>query len=70
MQSNAVIDSLDAHTTTSTQNLNEPDAQAGLMKVFLDYLGLYESLRDRVTQPTWCGLEGKNVNNSRVTMGN
>ena len=70
MQSNAVIDSLDAHTTMSTQNLNEPDAQAGLMKVFLDYMGLYESLRVRVTQPTWCGLECKNVNNSRLTMGN
>lgn len=54
----------------STQNLNQPDAQAGLMKVLLDYVGLYESLRERVTQPTWCGLEGKNVNNSSVTMGN
>jgi type I restriction enzyme R subunit len=46
-QSNAVIDSLDAHTTMSTQILNQPDAQAGLMKVLLDYLGLYEALRER-----------------------
>ena len=70
MQSNAVIDSLDAHTAMSIQILNQPDAQAGLMKVLLDYIGLYEALRDRVTQPTWCGLEGKNVFNSSVTMGN
>ena len=54
----------------SIQILNQPDAQAGLMKVLLDYIGLYEALRDRVTQPTWCGLEGKNVFNSSVTMGN
>ena len=47
MQSNAVIESLDAHTTMSTKILNEPDAQAGLMKVLLDYMGLYEALRDR-----------------------
>lgn len=40
------------------------------MKVLLDYMGLYESLRERVTQPTWCGLEGKNVFNLSVTMGN
>ena len=47
VQSNAVIDSLDAHTTMSTQILNQPDAQAGLMKVLLDYMGLYEALRER-----------------------
>jgi type I restriction enzyme, R subunit len=47
VQSNAVIDSLDAHTAMSTQILNQPDAQAGLMKVLLDYMGLYESLRER-----------------------
>ena len=47
VQSNAVIDSLGAHTAMSIQILNQPDAQAGLMKVLLDYMGLYESLRDR-----------------------
>ena len=46
-QSNAVIDSLDAHTTMSSQILNQPDAQAGLLKVLLDYMGLYEALRER-----------------------
>ena len=32
VQSNAVIDSLDAHTAMSTQILNQPDIQAGLMR--------------------------------------
>ena len=46
-QSNAVIDSLDAHTVMSSQILNQPDAQAGLLNLLINQMGLYEELRKR-----------------------
>ena len=46
-QSNAVIDSLDAHTAMSSQILNQPDAQAGLLNLLINQMGLYEELRKR-----------------------
>ena len=46
-QMNAVINALDAHTTMSTQTLNQPEVQAGLKNLLLNYVGLYEALRER-----------------------
>jgi type I restriction enzyme R subunit len=46
-QTNAVINSLDAHIVMSTQVLNEPEKQAGLKNLLLNSAGLYEALRER-----------------------
>jgi type I restriction enzyme R subunit len=44
---NAAMDALDAHTTMSTQVLNSPTVQNGLMDILLNHAGLWESLRER-----------------------
>ena len=46
-QMNAVINALDAHTAMSTQTLNQPEVQAGPKNLLLNYVGLYEALRER-----------------------
>lgn len=49
-QMNAVINALDAHTTMSTQTLNQPEVKAGLKNLLLNYVGLYEALRERAAR--------------------
>ncbi|MCP9791492.1 type I restriction endonuclease subunit R [Vulcanococcus limneticus] len=44
---NAIINALDAHTTMSTQALNQPAVQSGLKDILLNYAGLWEALRQR-----------------------
>ena len=42
---NAIIDSLDAHTSMSTKALNSPIVMHGLLDILLNHSGLYERLR-------------------------
>lgn len=42
---NAIIDSLDAHTSMSTKALNSPLVMHGLLDILLNHSGLYEMLR-------------------------
>ena len=44
---NAVIDSLDAQQALSVQVLNSPEIRAGLIRILLNQLGLYERLKTR-----------------------
>ncbi|MBD2720240.1 type I restriction endonuclease [Synechococcus sp. FACHB-909] len=44
---NAIINALDAHTSMSTQALNQPSVLSGLKDILLNYAGIYEALRDR-----------------------
>ncbi|OYY74339.1 MAG: type I restriction endonuclease subunit R [Gammaproteobacteria bacterium 28-57-27] len=44
---NANINAYDAHTLMSTQALNSPTVQAGLLDILLNHAGLYEALRAR-----------------------
>lgn len=50
-QINAIINSLDAHTTMSTQALNHPEVQVGLKDILLNLAGLWEALRERAGVP-------------------
>jgi len=43
----AVMAALDAHTTMSTQALNSDRVRAGLKDILLNYVGLWEALRER-----------------------
>lgn len=43
----AIIDSYDAHTSMSQQALGSKSIQAGLIRLLLDYAGLYEELKAR-----------------------
>ena len=45
---NAIIKSLDAHTSMSTQALNSPIMLRGMLDILLSHSGLYETLRERV----------------------
>jgi type I restriction enzyme R subunit len=42
---NAVIDSMDAQQALSVQVLNSPEIRAGLIRILLNQLGLYERLK-------------------------
>ena len=44
---NAVIDSMDAQQALSVQVLNSPEIRAGLIRILLNQLGLYERLKTR-----------------------
>ncbi|MBK5204573.1 MAG: type I restriction endonuclease subunit R [Polaromonas sp.] len=44
---NAIIESLDAHTSMSTQALNSPIVLRGILDILLNHSGLYETLRAR-----------------------
>jgi len=46
---NAVIDSMDAQQSLSVQVLNSPEIRAGLIRILLNQLGLYEKLKTRAT---------------------
>jgi type I restriction enzyme R subunit len=46
---NAVIDSMDAQQSLSVQVLNSPEIRAGLIRILLNQLGLYEKLKARAT---------------------
>jgi type I restriction enzyme R subunit len=48
---NAIIDSLDAHTTMSTKALNSPAVMHGLLDILLNHAGLYERLRAQDQRP-------------------
>jgi type I restriction enzyme R subunit len=43
----AIMDAYDAHTSMSQQALSSKSIQAGLLKLLLDYAGLYEELKAR-----------------------
>lgn len=43
----AILSALDAHNAMSTQALNSKEVQAGLLRILLGPLGLYEALRKR-----------------------
>ena len=42
----AIISALDAHTAMSTQALNSAAIQKGIKDILLNYVDLYEELRD------------------------
>lgn len=44
---NAVIDSMDAHTAMATQALNSPAVMRALTEILMNHVGLYEGLRAR-----------------------
>ena len=44
---NAIIESLDAHSSMSTQALNSPTVLRGLIDILLNHANLWESLRDK-----------------------
>ena len=44
---NAVIDSMDAHTSMATQALNSPAVMKALTEILMNHVGLYEGLRAR-----------------------
>lgn len=44
---NAVIDSMDAHTSMATQALNSPAVMRALTEILMNHVGLYEGLRAR-----------------------
>jgi type I restriction enzyme R subunit len=44
---NAIIDSLDAHTSMSITALNSPVVMDGLVDIFLNHSGLYERLQEK-----------------------
>ena len=46
---NAIIASLDAHTSMSTQALNSADVQRGLKDILLNHARLWETLRERAS---------------------
>lgn len=43
----AIMESYDAHTAMSQQALSSKAVQDGLLRILLDYAGLYESLKSR-----------------------
>ncbi|MCY3002590.1 MAG: type I restriction endonuclease subunit R, partial [Planctomycetota bacterium] len=45
----AIMESYDAHTSMSQQALDSKPLQDGLLRLLLDYAGLYEALRKRAT---------------------
>jgi type I restriction enzyme R subunit len=49
---NAIIESLDAHTSMSAKALNSPKVQQGLLDILLSYSRLYENLRQSDSPPT------------------
>ena len=46
---NAIIDASEAHSTMSKQALATERVRDGLLGVLLDYAGLYEALRAKVS---------------------
>ncbi|WP_269526356.1 type I restriction endonuclease subunit R [Coraliomargarita parva] len=43
---NAIIEALDAHTAMSTKALNSGDIKKGMLRILLEYSGLWEKLRE------------------------
>ena len=43
----AIMDALDAHTVMSKQALNSPSVRDGMKDILLNYVGLWEALRER-----------------------
>jgi len=43
----AIMDALDAHTSMSKHALNSPVVREGMKDILLNYVGLWEALRDR-----------------------
>ena len=46
---NAIMDALDAHTVMSKQALNSPSVREGMKDILLNYVGLWEALRERAS---------------------